>query len=103
MKSYMGHGAVWHLVLVKARITALTLSALFKVSSFKDRRQVLGCHCWGLLCTWKIQNKVASVSLVLFFIKKHIQVTIKFLLFKQRKISDEVCFHVGLTLKQGAK
>lgn len=42
-----------------------TLSALLKVSSFEDRRQVLSRHGWGLLGTWnrvEEPSKVASVS-----------------------------------------
>lgn len=51
---------------------ALTLSALLKVSSFKHRRQLLGCHCWRLLSIWtkiKSQNKTTgSVSSALFWL-----------------------------------
>lgn len=36
---------------------AFTLSALLEVSSFKHRRQFLGCHCWRLLSIWKKDPK----------------------------------------------
>lgn len=48
-------------------LRALTLSALLKVSHFKDRCQVLSRHSWGLLGAWKRVKETPQTGLSVLF------------------------------------